>query len=165
MSIQAAGFVAAMGAAFTAPSNALGGYVSDRLKNPPLVIGGSMAILACTSMLLVLTNSIPVLLIIVAINSIFVQFYFGPLFVVPVEVLGQRVAGMSAGFGNLFANVGSLIFAYSLGVVKDSAGSFTWGFVGISAACIVGVMFTFILASMRNSALAAQGLSAVRHSS
>ena len=43
LSIQQAGLVVAMGAAFTVMSNALGGYVSDRLKNPPLVIGGSLA--------------------------------------------------------------------------------------------------------------------------
>ena len=33
---------AAMGAALSAPSNAIGGYVSDRLNNPPLVIGGAL---------------------------------------------------------------------------------------------------------------------------
>ena len=85
----------------------------------------------------------------------FVQFYFGPLFLVPVEVLGKRVAGMSTGFSNLFANLGSLTFVYSLGVVKDRAGAFTWGFVGISVACIIGVLLTAVMARMRNSALAA----------
>lgn len=156
LSIQAAGLVTAMGAAFTALSNAVGGYVSDRLKNPPLVIGGSLAILACTSTLLVLVHSIPVLVLVVAINAIFLQFYFGPLFFVPVELLGQRIAGMSTGFSNLFANIGSLTFAYALGVVKDKVGSFTWGFVGISAACVIGITLTFVLARMRITALAEQ---------
>ncbi|TMG94737.1 MAG: MFS transporter, partial [Betaproteobacteria bacterium] len=118
LSLQAAGFITAMGFALTGPSNALGGYASDRLRNPPLVIGGSLAVLACTSALLVYVTSMPALVLVVAVNSIFVQFYFGPLFHVPVEVLGQRVAGMSAGFGNMFANLGSLTFAYALGVVK-----------------------------------------------
>jgi nitrate/nitrite transporter NarK len=153
LSIQESGLVVAMGAAFTVMSNALGGFISDRLKNPPLVIGGSLAVLACTSTLLVLVPSIPLLLVVVAINSIFLQFYFGALFFVPIEVLGQRIAGMSIGFSNLFANVGALTFAYSLGVVKDKAGSFTWGFVGISAACVVGVMLAFVLARIRTRAL------------
>ena len=113
--------------------------------------------LAFTSALLVLIEPIPVLLVVVAINAIFLQFYFGPLFFVPVEVLGQRTAGMSTGFSNLFANAGSLIFAYSLGVVRDKEGTFTLGFLGISTACIVGVMLTFVLARMRNRALAARG--------
>ncbi len=146
--------VVGMGAAFTVMSNALGGYVSDRLKNPPLVIGGSLAAIACTSTLLVLVDSIPALLVVVAINSIFPQFYFGALFAVPIEVLGQRVAGMSTGFSNLFANIGALTFAYALGVVKDQTGTFTWGFVGISAACVVGVVLAFALARVRSRALA-----------
>ena len=156
LSLQAAGFITAMGAALSMPSNALGGYVSDRLKNPPLVIGGALVVLACTSALLVLVHSIPALVLVVAINSIFLQIYFGPLFFVPVEVLGPRVAGMSTGFCNMFANFGGLIFAYALGVVKDRAGAFTWGFLANSAACLVGLLLTVLLARMRNQALAAQ---------
>ncbi len=154
LSLQAAGFVTAMSAAFTAPSNALGGYVSDRLRNPPRVIGGSLAILACTSTLLVVVDSIPALLVVVAVSSIFLQFYFGALFFVPVEVLGQRTAGIATGFSNLFANAGGLLTAYGLGLVKDQAGTFTWGFVGISALCVTGVVLSVILARMRNNALA-----------
>jgi MFS transporter, ACS family, D-galactonate transporter len=157
LSLQTAGFITAMGAALTMPSNGLGGYVSDRLKNPPLVIGGSLAVLACTSLLLVTVQSIPLLVCVVAVNSIFVQFYFGPLFYVPVEVLGQRMAGMSTGFSNMFANLGALFFAYALGVVKDRAGAFTWGFVGTSVACLLGLVLTVVLARMRRRALAAKG--------
>jgi len=159
LSLQAAGFITAMGFALTGPSNALGGYTSDRLRNPPLVIGGALAVLACTSALLVVVDSIPLLVLVVAVNSIFVQFYFGPLFYVPVEVLGPRVAGMSAGFGNTFANLGALIFAYALGVVKDTAGAFTLGFLGTSAFCVVGVALAVVLARMRKRALAAAGRS------
>ena len=155
LSLQAAGLITAMGFALTGPSNAIGGYTSDRLRNPPVVIGGSLAVLACTSALLVAVESIPLLVLVVAVNSIFVQFYFGPLFHVPVEVLGPRVAGMSAGFGNMFANLGALSFAYALGVVKDTAGAFTLGFLGTSAFCVVGVALAVVLARMRKRALAA----------
>jgi len=155
-SLPAAGLVAAMSAAFTAPSNALGGYVSDRLGNPPLVIGGSLAVLACTSTLLVVVESVPALLLVIAVGSVFLQFYFGPLFYVPMEVLGQRTAGMTTGFSNLFANIGGLLTAYTLGIVRDNAGAFTWGFVGISVLCLAGVALSVILARMRNRALAAR---------
>jgi len=153
LSLQAAGFITALGFALTGPSNALGGYTSDRLRNPPLVIGGSLAVLACTSALLVVVDSIPLLVLVVAVNSIFVKFYFGPLFYVPVEVLGPRVAGMSAGFGNMFANLGALSFAYALGVVKDTAGDFTLGFLGTSAFCVAGVALAVVLSRMRKRAL------------
>ncbi|MGB7543332.1 MAG: MFS transporter, partial [Burkholderiales bacterium] len=155
LTLQAAGFITAIGAAMTAASNALGGYASDRLRNPPLVIGGSLAVLACTSALLVIVNSIPALVLVVAVNSVFLQFYFGALFFVPVEVLGQRVAGTSAGFSNMFANLGALSFAYALGVVKDTAGAFTWGFLAIGAVCLIGVALAVVLARMRTRALAA----------
>ena len=153
LSLQAAGLITAMSAALTAPSNAFGGYASDRLRNPPLVIGTSLAVIACSSALLVYVTSIPALVLVVAVNAVFLQFYFGPLFHVPIEVLGQRVAGISTGFSNMFANLGGLTFAYALGVVKDTAGAFKWGFVGTSVLCAVGVGLTALLARMRSRAL------------
>ena len=149
LSLEAAGLITAMGALLTAAANPLGGYVSDRLRNPPLVIGASLAALACTSGLVVVVDSIPLLVLVIAVNSIFLQFYFGPLFSVPLEVLGPRVAGMSAGFSNMFANLGALTFAYALGVVKDAAGVFKWGFVATGAICVVGVGLAAVLARMR----------------
>lgn len=156
LTLQAAGLVTAMSAACVAPSNALGGYLSDRLKNPPLVIGGALAMLACTSVLLALVESIPALLLVIAANAVFMQFYFSPLFLVPVEVLGQHTAGTATGFSNLFANIGGLTAAFALGVVKDQSGSFAWGFAGIGALCFVGVVLSIVLARMRKHALAAQ---------
>lgn len=153
LSLPAAGLVTAVGAAMTAVSNALGGYVSDRLRNPPLVIGASLAALACGNVLLVSVDSIPLLVLVVALSSIFLQFYFGALFFVPVEVLGQRVAATSVGFSNMFANFGALSFVYALGAVKDSAGAFTRGFLAIGGMCVVGVALAAVLARMRRRAL------------
>jgi nitrate/nitrite transporter NarK len=152
LSLEAAGLITAMGALLTAAANPLGGYVSDRLKNPPLVIGASLAVLACTSGLVVVVESIPLLVLVIALNSIFLQFYFGPLFSVPLEVLGSRVAGMSAGFSNMFANLGALTFAYALGIVKDVSGAFRLGFVATGAVCLVGIALTALLARMRRRA-------------
>jgi sugar phosphate permease len=155
-SLPAAGLVMAMSAALSAPANTLGAYVSDRLRNPPLVIGGALAVLACASALLPAVESIPMLLAVIAVYSIFLGFYFGPLFLVPVEVLGSRVAGTTIGFANLFANIGGLICVYALGAVKDVTGSFAWGFAGISGACLAGVVLAVVLARMRARALSAR---------
>jgi len=149
LSLEVAGLITAMGALLTAAANPLGGYVSDRLRNPPLVIGASLAVLACTSGLLVAVDSTALMVLVIAVNSVFLQFYFGPLFSVPLEVLGPRVAGMSAGFGNMFANLGALTFAYALGVVKDVSGAFKWGFIATGAVCVVGVGLAFVLARLR----------------
>src|SRR5262249_31865987 len=85
-----------------------------------------------------------------------------PLFSVPLEVLGPRAAGMSAGFGNMFANFGALTFAYALGVVKDSSGAFKWGFVATGALCIVGVGLAFLLARLRRPPPQSASLNVVR---
>jgi len=153
LSLESAGLITAMGALLTAAANPLGGYVSDRLRNPPLVIGASLAVLACTSGMVVAVDSTALLVLVVAVNSVFLQFYFGPLFSVPLEVLGSRVAGMSAGFGNMFANLGALTFAYALGVVKDAAGAFKWGFIATGAICVVGVGLAFVLARLRRASV------------
>lgn len=154
MSVPEAGLVMAMSAALSAPSNTLGAYVSDRLKNPPLVIGGALAMLACASALLPVVEPTLPFLAVVGVYSIFHGFYFGPLFLVPVETLGSRMAGTATGFGNLFANIGGFIAVYALGAIRDQAGSFKWGFVGISAACIGGILLAAVLARLRARALA-----------
>lgn len=152
--LPTAGLVMAMSAALSAPSNTLGAYVSDRLRNPPLVIGGALAVLAAAAALLPAVESTHALLSVIAVYSVFHGFYFGPLFLVPVEVLGSRVAGTTIGFSNLFANIGGFTCVYLLGAVRDTAGSFAWGFRGISAACLAGVALAAILARVRARALA-----------
>lgn len=161
-SLRTTGIVVAIAAAFSAPANWLGGYVSDRLRNPPLIIGASLAVLACTCVLIVSVQSVPVLLAVVALNAVFVQFYFGPLFLVPVEVLGHRMAGSATGFGNLFANIGACLAAFGLGVVKDTAGTFTAGFFALAALCVIGVGLSVLLARTRRRALADESADAPR---
>jgi sugar phosphate permease len=72
-----------------------------------------------------------------------------------MEALGPRFAGTATGFGNLFANIGGLSTAYALGVVRDQAGSFTWGFAGVSGVCLVGVALAWMLAGIRREPVAA----------
>ena len=86
------------------------------------------------------------LLAVVALNAVFVHLYFGPLFLVPVEVLGQRMAGSATGFGNLFANIGACLSAFGLGVMKDKAGTFTASFFVLAALCVIGVALSFLRA-------------------
>ncbi|MCC7487392.1 MAG: MFS transporter [Burkholderiales bacterium] len=153
-SLPAAGLVVALSAALSAPANTLGAYVSDRLRNPPLVIGGALAVLACAAAALPLAESPPLLLAAIAVYSVFLGFYFGPLFLVPVEVLGSRVAGATIGFSNLFANIGGFTCVFALGAVRDATGSFTRGFLGIAAAALAGVGLAVVLGRMRGRALA-----------
>jgi hypothetical protein len=53
----------------------------------------------------------------------------------------------------MFANLGALVFAYALGVVKDTSGAFKWGFVATGGVCVAGVALTAVLARMRTRAV------------
>lgn len=150
------GALVAMSAACAAAANPLGGYLSDRLKNPPLVIGGSLAVLACTSVLIASVESIAPLVAVIALHSIVLTIYFGPLFTVPVETLGRRTAGLAIGTGNLFANLGALVAASLLGLLKDLTGTFGAGFYLLAALCACGVLLSFVLARLRHDALSGQ---------
>ena len=145
-SLQAAGLMVALSAALTVPSNFLGGYLSDRLGRPLMVIGLSLSVLFATTLLLARVNELVALAAVIAVNGFFVQFYFGPLFAVPIQVLGPKTAGLASGFGNFLANMGGFTFAYAMGAVRDATGSFADGMYALSALCVVGVLLAVMLA-------------------
>jgi nitrate/nitrite transporter NarK len=149
-SLAAAGLLIALGAIITAPANFFGGYISDRLRNPYLVIGTSLTVLAITTSLFAVVDSLVWLALTMGVNALFLQLYFGPLFAVPVELLGPERAGLSTGFSNMFANLGGFTFAYTIGALKDITGSFEVGFFTLSAACLVALGLTFVLAARRD---------------
>jgi DHA1 family inner membrane transport protein len=148
-SLKIAGLAVAIGGVLTALSNFVGGYVSDRLRNPLLVIGTSLAVLAVTTSLLVHVHDLVPLIVVVAANAFFVQLYFGPLFALPVELLGPRTAGSASGFGNFFANLGGFTFTYTLGALKDATGSFAVGFYSLAVLCVIALLGTIVLSRMR----------------
>jgi nitrate/nitrite transporter NarK len=147
-SLQLAGVVVAVGAAVTAPANIVGGYVSDRLQRPLLVIGTSLAALGASCILLVTVDGVAMILLVVAVQSVFIQVYFGPLFEVPIRLLGSESAGSINGFSNFCANVGGLTFAYAFGAVKDTTGSFEVGFFALAGMCAVALSATWMLSRM-----------------
>jgi predicted MFS family arabinose efflux permease len=148
-SLAVAGLLVALGAAITAPSNLIGGFVADRLGRPMLVIGGSLIALALNLALLASSHSLATLILAVVINASFSQLYFGPLFSVPIEMYGLRNAGFISGFGNGFANLGAFTFIYALGAIRDTTGSFSAGFEAIGVACVVGAACSVFLSRER----------------
>jgi DHA1 family inner membrane transport protein len=145
--LHVAGWLVAFGAALTAPSNFLGGYLADRLRNPLLIVGTSLAVLAASTTALAFVNSLWLLFVVVGVNGLFMQLYFGPLFAVPVTLFGRAQAGTTAGFSNFAANLGGLSFGYALGVVKEVTGSFDSGLFVLAGACVVA--FGCVLALTR----------------
>jgi sugar phosphate permease len=144
-SLQIAGLVLAMIAALTVPSTFLGGYISDRTGRPLVVIGVSLVALAITTFLMLQVRSLPLLFLVLGLNGVFVQLYFGPLFALPIQIVGPRTAGLASGFGNLFANIGGTALTFAIGALKDVTGSFDAGFYSLTALCLVGLAFTVLL--------------------
>jgi MFS transporter, ACS family, D-galactonate transporter len=137
--LAVAGLIVAFGTMMIAPSNLVGGYVSDRLQRPLLLITVALGTLFVAIIALVNVTGVVAVLLTVGVLAFFVQIYFGPLFEVPIRHLGTRVAGVSNGFSNFWANVGGFTFAYTLGAVRDATGSFAIGFYALAALCLVGL--------------------------
>jgi sugar phosphate permease len=149
LSLQTTGYLIALRAILSIPSTLLGGFVSDRSKNPPLIIGVSLVILSITSVMMVMVDHILLIITAIVINAMFIQFYFGPIFAAPVEVYGPHMTGTLTGFGNFFANLGAFSFVYLLGYLKDKSGLFESGFYAIGGLCIIGIVFTILMERMR----------------
>jgi nitrate/nitrite transporter NarK len=152
IALQAIGYIMAVRAIVTIPSNIIGGFVSDKMQNPIFVMRLSLVIMAITTTLLIHVNNLTLLIVIIAINALFSQFYSGPLYSMPVDVYGKHIIGLVTGVGNLFANLGSVSLVYLLGWLKDVTGSFYSGFYTMSGACIIGLVFTVLLEHMRRQA-------------
>jgi MFS transporter, ACS family, D-galactonate transporter len=138
-SLATAGLVTALGALVTAPANIAGGYLSDRLGRPMTVVRTSLVALAVTLTLLVALPGQWAVVVVVAVNAVFIQVYFGPLFAIPVAHLGTRTAGVASGFGNLCANIGGFACSYGFGVLRDATGSFRPGFLTLAVLCVLAV--------------------------
>jgi sugar phosphate permease len=118
------------------------GYLSDRFNRPLLVIGLSMGVLATTLSALTVVTSPWAVLAVVAVNSIFIQVYFGPLFSFAIHHLGDANAGIVSGFGNFCANIGGFALVYLLGIVKDATGQFQSGLLTLALLCVFGLVGT-----------------------
>lgn len=139
LSLSAAGWVVALGSVMSIGANLLGGHISDEWQQPILVIVTSLTVLVVTFVLLALTKNVTMIVVVVAVQSLFIQAYSGSLFEVPLISLGERAAGTLNGFGNFWANVGGLVTTYVLGAVKDATGSFNAGWFCLAALCAVAL--------------------------
>jgi predicted MFS family arabinose efflux permease len=149
--LQLAGALIAVQGIVTGASNIFGGYLAERFKKPTLAIGVSMVMLSITTGLLVTLNSIGLVIVVIIINAVFIQAYFGPLFTLAVEAIGPEKTGISNGVSNMFAIFGGLSAAYLMGVLRDTTGSFEWGFYSICILCAIGLLLTLILEKVRHT--------------
>jgi sugar phosphate permease len=148
LSLQVTGFIVALRFFLIGPTNILGSYISDRLKNHTLIIVISLVVLIITTPLMAEVDNMAALIAVIIVNSLFIQLYFGPLFSIPVKALGSHLTATTTGIGNFFANLGAFTFAYLLGALKDATGSFSIGFYTMAGACVISLIFTIMLAKI-----------------
>jgi DHA1 family inner membrane transport protein len=146
--LESAGLIVALSAAITAPANIGGGWLSDRVKRPLLVIGLSLAALSLLLASLDFLSSLAALLAAVGAISVFIQLYFGPLFAVPATYFGPGLAGLSSGFGNFCANIGGFVASLLIGVLRDTTGSFGAGFLALAVIAGLGLLATVSLSRL-----------------
>ncbi len=149
IALGAAGLILAVRSILIAPSTMVGGYLSDRFRQPTAIMAISLIVLAMTTSALVVLPAGNWLIALIMLNAVFVQFYFGPTFALPIERYGTRMMGTLSGFGNLFANLGAFSATYLLGALKDRTGYFETGFYTLTGTCVIGLALTFILEQLR----------------
>jgi len=142
LDLRVAGLILAGGAGTTVLSNLAGGYISDRFGSPLIVIRVALLALCATSLTIATVDVTLVVVFAFLVNALFVQSYFGPIFVLPLELLGRRSEGVAAGLGNFFANLGAFAFTFALGAIRDATGSFSLGFASLSLIAFAGVLIT-----------------------
>lgn len=147
-SLGAAGAMVALGALLSAPSNFLGGWLSDRLQQPLAVISLSLTLLAITLPLISVLDDLTTLMTAIAVNSIVIQLYFGPLFAVALQRTDSDKPGLVTGFGNFCANLGGFASSLMLGLIKEATDSFDLGLWILSGLCALGLGATWLVSQL-----------------
>ena len=151
LSLAAAGLIVAIANIVTLPANLLGGYLSDRSGRPHGIIIVSLAVLIPSFVLLPLADGMLPLIAVIIAQFVVMQAYSGSLFEIPLLHLGSDSAGSLNGFGNFWANIGGLVFAWVLGVSKDHSGSFNVGWMMLGGLCLLALGAAVAMSKVRPS--------------
>jgi MFS family permease len=104
-----------------------GGVILLRLS-PLLLANGSIGLLSVTFLGLTLVSLPATVLTLALLAAWFGSVNFGAFFHLASKVTAVDSLGTFIGFVNLLANLGAVLFTLMFGVIKDTTGSFAWGF-------------------------------------
>jgi NNP family nitrate/nitrite transporter-like MFS transporter len=104
-----------------------GGFLLMRFSSLR-IITGSMAILSGLFLGLFTIHSPALALSLALLASWFASINFGALFHLAARVTATDSYATLFGFINFLANMGAILFTLMFGLMKDTMGSFTWGF-------------------------------------
>jgi nitrate/nitrite transporter NarK len=104
-----------------------GGMVLMRFS-PKLMANGSILILSMILLGLFVTPTLPIILTLVLLAAWFGSINFGAFFYLASRSTSSGSIATMLGFVNFLANLGAVLFTLMFGWLKDSTGSFSWGF-------------------------------------
>jgi nitrate/nitrite transporter NarK len=142
LSLSTAGLLVAAASTVSIAASLVGGRIADRGGRHFSVITISICVITIALTVLTLANNLLVIMMSVMLVFVFVQFYSGSLFEVPLGLLGRRSEGTVIGFGNFWANAGGLTMTFALGAIKDATGSFLLGFLALTVMCVLALALT-----------------------
>ena len=113
------------------PANLMGGVVSNRMgrRKPVLLLSGLALCLSTALLGFVLSG--PLLWPVVCILGWFTFFFTGPFFATPSALpeVGVEKVGTFVGLMMIFSSVGGFISPIMVGLLRDSTGSYLFGFL------------------------------------
>jgi NNP family nitrate/nitrite transporter-like MFS transporter len=135
-SLPLAGLALAVFAVLSIPSGVVGGGWSDRMASRMSISILSSAILTVGFIALAFTHNRIVLWVLIVFIGWFVVLYRPALFAIVPELYGEASAGVSIGLHNTIANLGAVVLAFLMGLLRDLTGSFEigWLILGVLSA-------------------------------
>jgi nitrate/nitrite transporter NarK len=112
-------------------SNPIGGFVSDRVGERPVLLA-SFAVLGLSTFLFAGARADVFLYLTVFAMGWFINFVRSPSFAILPRLYGVERAGKVSGVQNTFASVGALALPFLLGYIKDTTASYWAGWTILS---------------------------------
>ena len=108
-----------------------GGFIIMRFS-PVKIANGTIATLAIISFGLFVLRQPPIVLSLALLGAWFSSVNFGAFFHLASKATSADSLATLFGFINFLANLGAILFTLMFGLVKDTTGSFSWGFGGLA---------------------------------
>ncbi len=123
-------------------SNPVGGFVSDRVGERPVLLASFAALGLCT-LLFTWARAYVFLYLTVFAMGWFINFVRSPSFAILPRLYGVERAGRISGMQNTFASVGALALPFLLGYIRDTTASYWagWAILALLMFLVAGLSF------------------------
>lgn len=125
-------------------SNPVGGLVSDRAGEVPVMAVSFAALIPCLCALSV-TRDLAFIWISITLLGWLTNFLRGPMFAILPKLYGIERAGRSTGYQNTFASAGAVVLPFIVSFLRDHTASFEAGWLSLTLFCGMGSIATLML--------------------